>query len=313
AFRPDTGVELWASDGTEAGTRLVRDLNPGPDNSSPYAFTDLGGTAFFVASTADGGSAVWKSDGTEAGTEIARAFASAWQSSPPRDLTVAGGRLWFLAPVDDGSEEIWSTDGRGGAELFPTPFPGQPSYRTGDLGAVGDTLFFTTYDFTTSKRALWKTDGTHGGTSRILSLKGFATPRFAAAGSLLYFRAEEYYLWRTDGTAAGTVMLSSGNPDELTAVGNLIYLTASDAVRGRERRGSDGTPVGAWLVKAIDPGPADGMGGRLTNVTGTLFFWAADGVTGFELWKSDGTPDGTGLVRDIDPTDVTVPSYFQAV
>jgi ELWxxDGT repeat protein len=36
-------------------------------------------------------------------------------------------------------------------------------------------------------------------------------------------------------------------------------------------------------------------------------------VTGFELWKSDGTSDGTVLVRDIDPTDVTAPSYFQAV
>jgi ELWxxDGT repeat protein/cysteine-rich repeat protein len=48
-------------------------------------------------------------------------------------------------------------------------------------------------------------------------------------------------------------------------------------------------------------------------VNGTLFFWATDGMTGFELWKSDGTAPGTVLVRDIDPTDVTVPSYFQAV
>ena len=30
AFRPDTGVELWTSDGTEAGTTLVRDIEPGP-------------------------------------------------------------------------------------------------------------------------------------------------------------------------------------------------------------------------------------------------------------------------------------------
>src|SRR4030095_10723671 len=34
-LRPDTGVELWASDGTEAGTRVVRDLQPGDADSSP--------------------------------------------------------------------------------------------------------------------------------------------------------------------------------------------------------------------------------------------------------------------------------------
>jgi ELWxxDGT repeat protein len=314
AFRPDTGIELWASDGTEAGTRLVRDLNPGPADSSPYAFTDLGGTAFFVASTAQGGSALWKSDGTEAGTEIVQAFADAWQSSSPRDLTVAGGRLWFLAPSDDGSEQIWSAgDSAGGAQVLPTMFPGWPPYNAGDLAAVGDTLFFTVYDFEIGKQALWKTDGTLEGTSRVRGFKGFATPRFAAAGSLLYFRANNDELWRTDGTVAGTLMLGSGNPDDLTAVGSLLYFTASDPDHGRELWRSDGTLLGTWLVKDIDPGPADGMGGRLTNVDGTLFFWATDGVTGFELWKSDGTPDGTVLVRDIDPTDVTVPSYFQAV
>jgi ELWxxDGT repeat protein len=300
AYRPDTGVELSASDGTEAGTRLVRDLNPGPDGSSPYDFTDLGGVAFFVASTADGGSALWKSGGTEAGTQVVRAFASAWQSSPPRDLTVAGGRLWFLAPVDDGSEEIWSTDGTGGAELFPH-LSGAALVRAGDLGAVGDMLFFTTYDL---RQARAPEDGRHArGTSRIGSFKGFVTPRFAAAGSLLYFRAEEYYLWRTDGTAAGTVMLSSGNPDELTAVRDLLYFTASDAEHGRELWRSDGTPLGTLLVKDIDPGPADGLGGRLTNVDGTL--------VGPSHHTYRQGPDGTVLVRHRPPTSLC--RRFQAV
>ena len=33
--QPGTGVELWKSDGTEAGTVLVRDINPGPGSSNP--------------------------------------------------------------------------------------------------------------------------------------------------------------------------------------------------------------------------------------------------------------------------------------
>ena len=29
------GMELWVSDGTKTGTKLVKDINPGPDHSSP--------------------------------------------------------------------------------------------------------------------------------------------------------------------------------------------------------------------------------------------------------------------------------------
>src|SRR5262249_24350289 len=156
AFRPDTGVELWASDGTEAGTRLVRDLNPGPGDSSPYDFTDLGGVAFFVATTAGGGPALWESDRTDDGTQIVQDFGGRWQSSYPHDLTVAGGKLWFLAPADGGTEQIWSADdSAGGAQVLPTMFPGFPPYYASALAAVGDTLFFTVYDFELGQTAPW--------------------------------------------------------------------------------------------------------------------------------------------------------------
>src|SRR5687768_7813615 len=43
------GVELWRSDGTVAGTRLVKDLLPGPNGSLPNQFTALGDAAYFVS------------------------------------------------------------------------------------------------------------------------------------------------------------------------------------------------------------------------------------------------------------------------
>src|SRR5262245_52744934 len=63
AWTPQTGRELWRSDGTEAGTTLVKDILPGPDGSSPTWLVDVNGTVFFVV-----GTALWKSDGTRAGT-----------------------------------------------------------------------------------------------------------------------------------------------------------------------------------------------------------------------------------------------------
>ena len=68
ASTPELGFELWVTDGTEAGTRLVKDINPGPDNSFPTNFVGLGGTLYFTANAGVAGTQLWKSDGTEGGT-----------------------------------------------------------------------------------------------------------------------------------------------------------------------------------------------------------------------------------------------------
>src|SRR5262245_34815247 len=44
------GVELWRTDGTAAGTQLVKDINVGPDGSSPGQLTQSGNLLYFTAS-----------------------------------------------------------------------------------------------------------------------------------------------------------------------------------------------------------------------------------------------------------------------
>ena len=320
-FRPDTGIELWASDGTEAGTRLVRDLNPGAVDSSPYAFTDLGGVAFFVAYDSRHGAELWRSDGTEAGTVLVRDIAPGYESSYPRNLTVVGDTLWFTAYSPGRGAVIWRTDGtETGTEPLDL-FPGDVWYDASSLAAVGDTLFFVLPRGSDGPGpTLWKTSDALGGAFRVFWDFFWRTPappgQLTPVGDLLFFRANGGELWRSDGTIpSGTIALTPNgtNPEHLTAMNGLLFFSGKSADSGRELSRSDGTRLGTWQVKDLHPGPADGMPGHLTNVNGTLFFSAADGVTGFELWKSDGTEAGTVLVRDIDPTDVTVPSYFQAV
>src|SRR5262249_50457386 len=57
--------ELWKSDGTTAGTVLVKDIRPGLNDSNPTALTNVNGTLFFTANDGTTGQEVWKSDGTE--------------------------------------------------------------------------------------------------------------------------------------------------------------------------------------------------------------------------------------------------------
>ena len=45
----ETGVELWRSDGTEAGTQRVADILPGPEGSAPDELTVAGDVLWFVA------------------------------------------------------------------------------------------------------------------------------------------------------------------------------------------------------------------------------------------------------------------------
>ena len=55
AYTPESRRELWKSDGTEAGTTLVKDIRAGTVSSSPQDLTAVDGTLFFRASTAEGG------------------------------------------------------------------------------------------------------------------------------------------------------------------------------------------------------------------------------------------------------------------
>src|SRR6185503_19760034 len=84
------GVELWKSDGTDAGTVLVKDIRPGLLTSAPDQLTAMGGALYFTANDNINGVALWKSDGTDAGTVLVKKMA-------PTLLTAMGSKLYFFA------------------------------------------------------------------------------------------------------------------------------------------------------------------------------------------------------------------------
>ncbi|HMX11874.1 MAG TPA: hypothetical protein PKE61_13295, partial [Burkholderiaceae bacterium] len=69
------GCELWKSDGTAAGTSLVKNIGPGPSDGLSLGFSDLtnvGGTLYFGANDGSNGDELWKSDGSAAGTSMVK-------------------------------------------------------------------------------------------------------------------------------------------------------------------------------------------------------------------------------------------------
>src|SRR5205823_13479346 len=111
--------ELWRADGTDAGTTMVKDIYPGyynndpgqPYDSDPSQITDVGGTAFFVATDPVAGYELWRSDGTEAGTALVKDINPGDSGTHIRYLTEFAGKAFFQADDAPYHSEMWSSDG----------------------------------------------------------------------------------------------------------------------------------------------------------------------------------------------------------
>ncbi|MHB8624009.1 MAG: ELWxxDGT repeat protein [Sulfuricaulis sp.] len=65
------GAEPWKTDGTTAGTVMVKDVNPAAGvGSSPSGFTVLNEALYFSANDGVSGVELWKTDGTAVGTQL---------------------------------------------------------------------------------------------------------------------------------------------------------------------------------------------------------------------------------------------------
>ncbi|MFN5515704.1 MAG: ELWxxDGT repeat protein [Cyanobacteriota bacterium] len=315
-FAADDGMngrELWKSDGTTAGTILVKDIGSW-SSSYPLNLTAVGNTLYFVAQDDINGSALWKSDGTTEGTLLVKDISPDFWTPDADNLTAVGNVLYFVADDGVNGRELWKSDGTtAGTILVKDLNAGSFGSDPRNLIAVGETLFFVANDGV-SGFELWKSDGTPEGTIAIKDI----SPDFwssdpsslTVVGNVLYFVADDGVngreLWKSDGTTTGTILVKDLNagsfgsdPSSLAVVGNTLYFAADDGVNGRELWKSDGTAEGTTLVNDIQPGAPGSDPNHLTPVGETLYFSANDGVNGRELWKSDGTSEGTTLVKDI--------------
>jgi ELWxxDGT repeat protein len=102
------GTELWISDGSAKGTRLLQDIAPGAATSAPDELAVLNGRLFFSADDGDHGREPWVSDGSTEGTRMIGDIAPGSHGSDAAEWAWLGSRLYFTA--DDGThgKEVWT-------------------------------------------------------------------------------------------------------------------------------------------------------------------------------------------------------------
>ena len=323
------GEELWVSDGTAAGTYMVKDIWPDttPDDTSAYSsmpdlFTAAGSSMYFAASgREEPGSPynddyeVWVSDGTDGGTYSLDIWAGV-TSSGPSNLVSMGGSLFFSAYDETYGNEVFKATGGSASvleDIEPDAGNSMPQHLTVvTLSGPSDRLFFSASD-TANGRELWMSSG--AGASMITNIAtgfGSSDPHdIEGFGGKAYFGASDDFngdeLWVSDGTEANTTMLKdinlsgSSSPGNLTAVGSLLFFLADDGTNGRELWKTDGTSSGTEMVKDLVEGSGGSPIQSLTNLDGTLFFANSTAADGTELWTSDGTADGTVMLKNIRP------------
>ncbi|PLZ13669.1 ELWxxDGT repeat protein [Fischerella thermalis] len=306
-----SGVQLWKSDGSVAGTSRITNFNPSgfnPANLTAFGTTKL----FFTADDGSTGRELWVYDSsTNTTTRLSDINPSAGNANP-QNLTVVGNRLFFTADNGSNGRELWVSDGNT-VSLVKDIYTGATSSNPSSLLAFGGKLYFAANDGVNGTE-LWSSDGTAAGTTLVkdVAIGGASSvpANLTVVGSTLYFTANDgstgIELWKSDGTAGGTsvIDLTPGTggfgPTLLTAVGSTLYFVLdSNNDFKQELWKSDGTNT-ARVKSDLNAAPNLSFGPiNLTAVGSMLYFTTYDPNNGFELWRSDGSDAGTYLVKDI--------------
>jgi ELWxxDGT repeat protein len=139
------GTQLWKTDGTPAGTQVVKDINPNANDfyENPFHLTNVNGTLYFRGNDGVNGTELWKSDGTKEGTHLVKDITPGSAGTFFIRLVGAGGKLFFTAVVN-GVQGLWSSDGTPDGTQQITD-AGISGVNITEIYSVGDKLIFPGY------------------------------------------------------------------------------------------------------------------------------------------------------------------------
>ena len=329
------GRELWKSDGTEAGTRRVKDIKPGGGSSNPFPPTVIGTRIFFSADDGTHGRELFVSDGTAAGTFLVKDINTAG-SSYPEELANVNGTLYFSA-VAAGGRELYKSDGTElGTKRVKDLRLGPKGSIPTEITAIGSTAYFAAFNKATGFRQLWRSDGTAAGTYALDQFDSYSRARhLVRVGSNIYFLGDSTsgcalttYLFKTDGTNEGTSLVSYTNDDEAFLTipfKSRLFLSEYGSLMKANLAGDDLIQVKSFDDPDLDD-EATIVGMHRIGTTLYLMVdisiydgWLYSKVER-QLWVSDGSSSGTVLIAGwgpmhIDPlmTDVGGTLFFWSV
>ncbi|HEX7833954.1 MAG TPA: hypothetical protein VF479_00635 [Pseudolysinimonas sp.] len=258
--------ELWRTDGTNAGTKLVKNISASLP-SSPGHFVTVGTWVYFTAASDGITPQLWRTNGSTT-TQITHLSSTMDGTGNPSidHLTRLGSSVYFTATVFPYGAELWKVSGTT-ATMVDDIVVGGVGSAPSLLTAVGSTLYFVAAD-TTHGAEVWRTKGSTSSTWMVADVSpGSGSPQ---ASEIAGFGGKTYVALK--------------DPNNLLPIRGLDVVSSDD--RGLEE-----------LNDATQSSTA-----HLTSTSSYLLFSAfGQSGDGIELWRTDGTPLGTQEVADIAP------------
>ncbi len=303
----------YITDGTTAGTTLLKAISTSP-TSNVTEVTNALGKLIFTGRNSATGVEPYITDGTMAGTMLLADVRAGTDNSFPNSYYEFNNKVYFNAISTSNGNEVHVSDGTAsGTQMLKDITPGVANSPSGQFIAINNTLFFKGNDGSAIGPELYSTNGTSAGTNlfKVLKANGGSDPTgFKIFKNKVYFNASGdttgNELFITDGTYGGTDLFidldpgtNSSTPRFETISNNKLFFTASVSATGRELYITDGTVAGTTLLKDINANGSSNPNNFIT-VGNLVFFVANDGLHGEEIWYSDGTTAGTQMVQDFN-------------
>jgi hypothetical protein len=294
-------VQLWRTDGTEAGTSLVISM---PDNSAASAYQNspgltglvsIGNRALFVFGDGSSYSYIWSTDGTASGT-VQLPIDSVYGISGV--VTTSSGAILLSAG------QLYETDGTiSGTQALP--FSPAPGYSWFELVPFDGGGAFVAQSVTGNDFQIFITDFTAAGTHMVADFpvtqgSSDGPGNLVGIGNKLVFSygssdTQITALWSSDGTLAGTQSLGvAGSFFGGVVVGDQYFVATSAGLVV-----TDGTAAGTSVVfPRLGAGLTQPFLGSVQPLGDGVIFDVTFGPQ-VSIYFSDGTASGTRLVSTL--------------
>lgn len=288
----NTGSELWATDGTPAGTTIIRDLNVGYNGSYPRNLIVLNSKLLF---TIDSPPAICNTDGTTNGTLITQIFPNNLFILPYTGIVNSSKYFFSVYNFTTGQGELWTATENTVVKIKDV----YVDNFSEKMLVINDIVYFKNANSPTPE--LWRSDGTTAGTYIIESLPNNSPRDLFSFNQNLYFTITEGQytnIYKTDGSINGKIKVktldssySQTNTKKFLINANKFIFSLTQYYPQREEIWeSDGTESGTkkiYTLRKDIPSISESGIFEFFLKNNILYFSVDDGINGKELWKMD--------------------------
>jgi ELWxxDGT repeat protein len=252
-FGADDGVhggELWSSDGTAAGTMMIRELTTGPEGTNMAWFNRVGRSVYFTAITPDVGLEPWRTNGLSGQLVADLSPGEGW--SHVQDFVRAGDHVYFTSDAN-----LWRSDDawpEADLEVVADPDPEFGSLPKGGIASANGRVYFVSSN--------WDPFG-----------PTFIYPRWSDGETISSLT----------GPPVEQLPLYQSIPDSFTEFGGRTFFVINDVEHGSELRVVNGDKY--RLFDDILEGESSSRPRDFTRSKNYLYFTADDGIHGREVWR----------------------------